>query len=118
MSERYDPFPIFKEKYPGLFDTETWGNFISFGFEKGWEEIVDKACEQLWFLEDVIVVQVKEKFGGLRIYTNFYTEEVKNIISAAEVTASRTCEFFGSIEKVSAKGDWIKTLCEKCHTLD
>lgn len=116
----YDPFPKFRRKYPDLFDIG--GYFISFGFGPGWEHIVDLACSRIqrenekFKPEDRMkIVQVKEKFGGLRLYTNMYTDETEKIIDIAERAAAETCENCGSKEDVSAKGGWIKTYCAKCH---
>jgi hypothetical protein len=104
----------FERNYPDLFAREY---FCGFEIGEGWEEIVDKACEQLWFIEDIEIMQVKEKFGGLRIYTNWTTDEVDNIINQAEWEASKTCEACGSVENVSTEGKgWISTLCDNCRS--
>jgi len=84
--------------------------------EKGWEPIVEKAAAALKELDDSIeLMQVKEKFGGLRMYTNSYSDEVDAILREAEEEASNTCEFCGATEQVSCKGSWLKTLCDTCH---
>jgi hypothetical protein len=120
VSKYYDPFPKFQKKYPNLFDIG--GYFISFGFGEGWEPIVDEALQKIQKLNEELdeghkikIVQVKEKFGGLRIYTNFYTDATSEIIEAAERQAADTCENCGSTEQVTAKGGWIKNYCTKCH---
>ena len=120
MYDYVDLFPEFKERYPELFNSGDEGSFISFQIGNGWKDIVDAACMQLWFIDDVQISQVKEKFGGLRIYTNTYTDEVKEIINEAEVAASKTCEFCGSTEGVTNKsfrnkGSWMKSLCTQCR---
>lgn len=64
--------------------------------------------------EKIEVLQVKEKFGGLRFYTNFQTNELSKLIEEAEFKADNTCELCGSTEKVGKTLGWITTCCEEC----
>jgi hypothetical protein len=67
---------------------------------------------------DLIVIQVKEKFGGLRFYTGpSDTDGVMELIDGAEAQCAITCEYCGSTENVEARQEhgWIKTLCLKCN---
>lgn len=58
------------------------------------------------------IVDIKEKFGGLRFYTYNTTERVEDLISFAESMAERTCEVCGSRGRQDNYANWIKTLCE------
>lgn len=60
------------------------------------------------------IVQIKEKFGGLRVYTNGATETHQAYIDFAAAMASRTCEVCGSPGE-SRNSGWIKTLCDTHH---
>jgi hypothetical protein len=60
--------------------------------------------------------QVKEKFGGLRFYTNGYTDEVSGMIRMAEAMSYRTCEVCGNPGRSNNHG-WISTLCDT-HRLE
>ena len=60
--------------------------------------------------------QVKEKFGGLRFYTNGYNESVSAMISMAESMSYRTCEVCGNPGRSNNYG-WISTLCDT-HRLE
>ena len=60
--------------------------------------------------------QVKEKFGGLRFYTNGYNEAVSAMISMAESMSYRTCEVCGNPGRSNNYG-WISTLCDT-HRLE
>lgn len=60
----------------------------------------------------VTVVQIKEKFGGLRFYYNGGDEFVDGAVQLAEAICIRTCETCGAPGKLSATG-WIKTTCEE-----
>jgi len=57
--------------------------------------------------------QIKEKFGTLRVYMTYETNEIERFISEAENLSSKTCEECGSIG-VLRNDTWIRTLCDKC----
>lgn len=59
------------------------------------------------------VAQVKEKFGSLRFYYRPPNSEALNkLIEAAELEASKTCEWCGAQSNVErTKVGWVKTLC-------
>ena len=83
----------------------------------GWFEIIKELSEKLEPL-GVVAAQVKEKFGGLRFYTNPIPEGVEwetvhEMISEAEVKSYETCEDCGKPGKRTGNM-WIKTLCEEC----
>jgi hypothetical protein len=56
-------------------------------------------------------VQVKEKFGGLRIYTDVYDEEVDKVLMSLEIDSFNICEVCGDAGKLRG-GSWYRTLCE------
>jgi hypothetical protein len=58
------------------------------------------------------VVQVKEKFGGLRYYTSQHTEEIGKLIDLFERLSYQTCEVCGNLGQARG-GGWIKTLCDE-----
>jgi len=64
----------------------------------------------------VTASQVKEKFGGLRFYTNGYTDGISGMISMAESMSYRTCEVCGNPGRSNNYG-WISTLCDT-HRLE
>jgi len=59
-------------------------------------------------------VQVKEKFGGLKLYMSFYIEKMYKLISETEKQSLKTCEFCGKPGE-SRSSRWIRTLCDDCH---
>jgi hypothetical protein len=60
-------------------------------------------------------VQIKEKFGGLRLYYEGPNSEfISGVIRMAEAIAYKTCEVCGNQGTVR-KGRWIRTLCDQCH---
>ena len=67
--------------------------------------------------EQIEIHQIKEKFGGLRFYCNFYTDELKEMIRNAEQESFRVCEFCGTKENVGHTiSGWYTTCCENCIT--
>jgi len=79
----------------------------------GWYGLVKKLIEELiedgW---DKQICQVKEKFGGLRFYTNGGGENHYSIISKYENLSVKICEKCGEPGE-SRGGGWIVTLCDK-----
>lgn len=62
------------------------------------------------------MVQVKEKFGGLRFYLSHDTDEIDMVVREAEAEAWKTCETCGAEGKnqALAGGYWLQVLCERC----
>lgn len=58
--------------------------------------------------------QVKEKYGTLRFYTTYETEEMSQLISIAERKSAITCETCGKLGKRNNYG-WVTTLCDECR---
>lgn len=59
---------------------------------------------------DFKIEQIKEKFGGLRIYCSYHDEYIQGIIALAETMAYRTCEIRGCPGSLHRKGGMLKTL--------
>ena len=58
--------------------------------------------------------QVKEKYGGLRIYYSGGDDYVDGLISMAEEMSYKICERCGCPGTPNKQG-WIMTLCDKCR---
>jgi RNA polymerase-binding transcription factor DksA len=67
------------------------------------------------------VVQIKEKFAGLRYYISNGNNEIFNIINEAEQKSYSICEDCGTKENVigykplTEQSKWYFTLCENCR---
>jgi len=59
-----------------------------------------------------ILVQVKEKFGTLRIYADNTNDYHKGVIAMAEAMSSLTCEVCGNSGELDRRRWHIRTLCE------
>ena len=111
-----------RKQYKDIIRKEYWG-----GFEcgDGWLPIISIVLKHLNQVghEGFKVLQIKEKFGGLRIYTSYTDDRIDSIIDAAEQEARKTCEDCGSRIDVSlgyrSPGKyWVATLCKSCRRKD
>jgi hypothetical protein len=79
----------------------------------GWNLIIKNLIQDLirlgWNKE---VIQVKEKFGGLRFYINEGTDEIHQRIGEAELESMKTCEITGKHGKIRTDIGWHRTLCD------
>ncbi len=62
----------------------------------------------------VAILQVKEKFGTLRFYTQGGDSTVYGMIRMAESMSAVICEYCGNPGKAGGSR-WVKTLCPCCH---
>jgi len=115
------------KKYPKIFSdrlapmTETamcWG----FSCDDGWYNIIESLCHCIqshidWKNRDketvkqVVALQVKEKFGGLRFYVKGGDDYTDGMIALAETLSEATCEKCGAPGKTRT-GFWVSTLCD------
>lgn len=130
------------EKYPNLFSEKNKSvreSCMAFGIEcnLGWYDILSSLCFQIKQHErniegqtkykqktdpeykldytPVKFEQIKEKYGGLRIYHYGGDEYVHGLVSMAEAMSYQICEICGEKGKPN-KGGWIKTLCNECRS--
>jgi hypothetical protein len=116
----YETFAKRMEKsYPKMFE----GKYGGFAVGKGWYPILERLCLNIqqhleWqnreseVVPQVIVEQIKEKFGGLRFYYQGGDDQVAGMVRMAEAWAGVACEECGGIGKRRG-GGWVRTLCDK-----
>ena len=88
---------------------------LSSGFEcgKGWHPILLSLFASL--PPDTTIHQIKENFGGLRVYATT-TKEGQAHIDRAEQCSYCICERCSTTENVSTQGPGrIRTLCDECR---
>lgn len=74
----------------------------------GWSGLIDKIWDGL--TPNVLIEQIKEKFGGLRFYAG-YTDDIQDlIIRLAEKESYTICERCGKPGKTRDL-PWVLTLC-------
>lgn len=110
-----------EEKYPKMFANKYGG----FAVGKGWYPILEKLCSNIqqhidWqnknhekhpVVKQVVVEQIKEKFGGLRFYYQGGDDNVAGMVRMAEAWADVACEECGAVG-TRRSGGWVRTLCE------
>ena len=154
-------------KYPRLFgdaNKSPMESLMCFGCEcgDGWFDIIDNLCGYITYLQEnvcyylglrkdiqdgkfnvelccpkVIFMQIKEKYGTLRVYWKFgeienydelisrlenpdelevyiekYYNKIENAVDFCEYLSSKTCEITGKPGKLYSKG-WCVTLCKE-----
>ena len=79
----------------------------------GWAKILD----QLWadLPSCAVVVQVKEKWGRLRIYQEGSDPAIESLLDLAETRSGLTCEQCGGRGTGTTDERWMKTLCAACR---
>jgi len=117
------------EIYPEIFSHSDNNSCMRlFGFEcgDGWFDILKDLIEEIkiiskkWNFSDdawtgpLKVNQVKEKYGILRFYTNWETEELAQAIGKAENNSKSTCEICGKDGKSLSRDAWWMVRCERC----
>jgi hypothetical protein len=79
---------------------------------KGWESLVRRVYNaKIGIGTPVGIIQVKEKWGGLRIYTDYYDEQLEPIIKQVGEESLTICERCGSPASLVQKGAWYQTRC-------
>jgi hypothetical protein len=78
----------------------------------GWSGLVNEAYDYIETRQNIKVVQVKEKYGGLRIYTDAYDAEADTLLINLETRSFTICEVCGRDGKLRG-GSWYLTLCEE-----
>jgi hypothetical protein len=118
--ETYDEFEKrMIEKYPKMFSHPYGG----FAVGEGWWPVIEKLCSNIqhylnWknkeseVVPQVVVAQVKEKFGGLRFYYDGGDDRVQGMVSMAEAWADAVCEDCGAPATKKTTG-WIRNVCDK-----
>jgi hypothetical protein len=101
-------------------DTLFQAQFESFRDSPDWldrrrEEIM---CEPYRVIQDpctqFVAVQIKEKFGTLRLYHDGGDDYCRGVVAMAEIMSGGTCEMCGAPGTIGGKG-WIRTLCARHH---
>ena len=62
----------------------------------------------------VVLTQVKEKFGTLRVYYEGGDDFMRTVVEAFESMSSVTCEMCGTRENTYMTNGWISVRCEPC----
>lgn len=95
--------PYFVEDYAASFD-----------IGPGWLQIVlGLHREMVQIRPEYKIVQIKEKFGGLRYYYEPFDKRLEDLVRAAERQAWETCSECGH-EGSTDSGRGFMVLCDSC----
>jgi len=111
-----DLLPVLRERYPKLFSNEYMREIACY---PGWLNLLDDLCMRLQRHTDanhgvpqVVVRQVKEKFGGLRFYIAGGDELCRAAVHAAEEASLTTCEVCGQLGVLIGES-WVSVRCDE-----
>lgn len=95
---------------------------------QGWDCLVEDFLEEIneaakdYTSNTVIVSEIKEKFGGMRIYVDYHLPdeqilEMEKIVSKYEHLSLKTCTMCGCEDHQMHKrrGYWDIVVCEECY---
>lgn len=103
-SPRYPTYVIY-EGYDRALAIESVG--------KGWSSLINEVFDYLeQHRTHSKVVQVKEKWGGLRIYTDVIDDKLDEKIREVEKKSYTICEDCGAPGALRS-GGWYRTLCDE-----
>jgi hypothetical protein len=114
-AEQYKQFSDKMEAdFPAMFS----GRYGGFAIGPGWYSLIETLCQNIQQHIDqskgncpqVIVEQIKEKFGGLRFYYQGGDEFIHGAVWLAESLSMHICEECGAPAERRHDG-WIKSLC-------
>ena len=89
-------------------DVSAVGGFVG----PGWNNIIYDLNKKLEAEKpDYQIFQIKEKFGGLRFYTDKLPYLGWDYIKEAEKLSLKTCEECGRPGKIWSRRGWVRTLC-------
>jgi hypothetical protein len=115
-------------RHPGLYRRTVGSREAVTGFPSvgdGWREIIEtmssRIAEEVAECQsgEMAITQIKEKFGGLRVYTEScglpkeVVGKANDAIDLAEARAECTCETCGAAGMLHEHAGWLTTQCKK-----
>jgi hypothetical protein len=97
-------------------------NLMAFGFEvgDGWRPLVIELLDKIQKIVDenpeyseLKITEIKSKYASLRVYLNYYFEEIEKLIDEYEKMSIHICEVCGEKGKVRNINYWLYCLCNK-----
>ena len=117
--------------YPWLTEKNSWADEIPIGWRGSFfENMCDDLISALRdYVDNFEIIQLKEKYGSMRLYWNWkdeniFTEEqihnltntIRDVISKYEAISYHTCVRCGKPSTGYTK-PWILPVCEKCSSM-
>ncbi len=80
----------------------------------GWEHLVRRVYNAIAGLGlNTGIINVKEKFGGLRIYPDYWQDDLEKVIIEVETESFTVCEKCGKDGGLRNMGGIYQTACEE-----
>lgn len=116
-ADAYEQAKALRPELDALLDghwAERWRRFASVDCGPGWDDILIRAVTEILAADPTAeFAQIKEKFGGLRIYTEgATTAEVAAIVNQAEDASDNTCEVCGRPGAIRRDRSWHGVFCD------
>lgn len=111
--KRHANYDELRENFPEMMEE------ARLSYPPGWHSIIYNLCQGIKDLGRMpAVVQVKEKFAGMRFYYDAEgpRDEIQTLVKQAEARAKNTCQECGTqpAERRGVDG-WTYTLCDNCY---
>lgn len=122
--ERY---PFLKPKYsngnePPYYDYSwTYLDLIPNGWYKAFGkemlEEIREDCIKNNYLDKLMIADIKEKYGELRIeiYVIPIESKIFDILNKYEKMSGHFCMFCGKPSEIRSRNGWLTTMCSKCE---
>lgn len=118
MSDQYEQFAKrMEERFPKMFE----GRYGGFACGEGWWPMLETLCgviqnhiDQNKDCSQVVIEQIKEKFGTLRFYYQGGDEFIHGAVWLAESMSGQICESCGNPGERRG-GGWVHTYCNSCE---
>lgn len=113
------PFLIYKNNYNHFVAVDTYKYTMLDDCPEGWKKLFLDMCEEIRIhleknsVENFQFIQVKEKYGALRVYCTYCPQELHNIIDKYEDLSEYVCVNCGAVATKQSTG-WICPYCDEC----
>jgi len=97
-------------------EMESWKAHVG----RGWHPLLDYFAKNIDYqvskgdMPPVNISQVKEKYGGLRLYTSGGNDLTDILAAFCEDLSYKYCAECGKLAEATDKTGWWQTLCEDC----
>lgn len=111
--------PELQNKIFNQFPTLYMRNNLPWGIEcgDGWYDLVKEFSQKVsdlilqYDLEGIYPIQIKEKWGVLRVYMNVYNDKIAELVDEYQDKSFKICEQCGK-EGSLRNGSWVRVFCE------
>lgn len=118
-----DKYPKIFPAAPAIYPPEHPIHMYGIECGDGWYELIDCLCRLIQHhidsntdreIRQVIAVQIKQKFGGLRFYYEGGNNIIGGMVQTIEYLSYHACEKCGTNQNVTATKGYVQVLCKSC----